>query len=144
MWAWLDLNQRPHPYQQSRAYRYATLHLRRSLATVEGQVMRSYVPANRRTDRTPRLRDKLEDQPVAGKVMGLPGGRGSPIDGGPGQAACSSRALRLVRLAARTASPPANPSVATSTPTEARSQPVGLLGSSGTGAGTWAGVVLGL
>jgi hypothetical protein len=24
-WAWLDLNQRPHPYQQSRAHRYATL-----------------------------------------------------------------------------------------------------------------------
>jgi hypothetical protein len=24
--------------------------------------------------------DKLEDQSVAGKVMGLPGGRGSPIE----------------------------------------------------------------
>jgi hypothetical protein len=30
-------------------------------------------------DRTPRPRDKLEDQLVVGKVMGLPGGRGSPI-----------------------------------------------------------------
>ena len=39
-WAWLDLNQRPHPYQQSRAYRYATRHFCRSCATVRGEVMR--------------------------------------------------------------------------------------------------------
>ena len=40
-WAWLDLNQRPHPYPQSRAYRCATLRFCRSLATVRGEVMRS-------------------------------------------------------------------------------------------------------
>jgi hypothetical protein len=40
-WAWLDLNQRPHPYQQSRAYRYADPRFPRSLATVGGEVMRS-------------------------------------------------------------------------------------------------------
>jgi hypothetical protein len=87
-WACQDLNLGPHPYQQSGAYRCATLRFRRWRATVEGQVMRSYVPADRRTDRTPRLRDKLEDQSVASKAMGLPGGRGSPIgqdDPGLGQ-----------------------------------------------------------
>jgi hypothetical protein len=42
LWAWLDLNQRPHPYQQSRAYRYATLRFRRWRVTVRGKVMRSY------------------------------------------------------------------------------------------------------
>jgi hypothetical protein len=40
-WAWEDLNLRPHPYQQSRAHRYATRHFCRSFATVEGEVMRS-------------------------------------------------------------------------------------------------------
>jgi hypothetical protein len=36
-WAWLDLSQRPHPYQQSRAHRYATLRSFRSRTTVRGQ-----------------------------------------------------------------------------------------------------------
>jgi hypothetical protein len=40
--------------------------------------MRSTFPTDQRMDRTPRPRDKLEDQSVVGKVMGLPGGRGSP------------------------------------------------------------------
>jgi hypothetical protein len=40
-WAWLDLNQRPHPYQQSRAERYAASRFCRSRATVGGEVMRS-------------------------------------------------------------------------------------------------------
>jgi predicted ester cyclase len=40
-WAWLDLNQRPHPYQQSRAQRCADRRFPRSRATVRGQVMRS-------------------------------------------------------------------------------------------------------
>jgi hypothetical protein len=40
-WAWEDLNLRLHPYQQSGAYRYATLRFRRSLPTVRGEVMRS-------------------------------------------------------------------------------------------------------
>jgi hypothetical protein len=44
-WAWLDLNQRPHPYQQSRAYRHADRRSCRSLATVRGAVMRSSAPA---------------------------------------------------------------------------------------------------
>ena len=39
-WAWEDLNLRPHPYQQSRAHRYATLRFCWSLPTVEGEVMR--------------------------------------------------------------------------------------------------------
>jgi hypothetical protein len=39
-WACQDLNLGPHPYQQSRAYRHATARLCRSLATVEGEVMR--------------------------------------------------------------------------------------------------------
>jgi hypothetical protein len=39
-WAWEDLNLRPHPYQQSRAYRCATLRFCRSRATVRGEVMR--------------------------------------------------------------------------------------------------------
>jgi hypothetical protein len=41
LWAWLDLNQRPHPYQQSRAQRCAERRFPRSLATVRGEVMRS-------------------------------------------------------------------------------------------------------
>ena len=41
LWAWLDLNQRPHPYQQSSAYRCATLRFCRSQRTVRGEVMRS-------------------------------------------------------------------------------------------------------
>jgi hypothetical protein len=40
-WACQDLNLGPHPYQQSRAYRYATRHFCRSCATVGGEVMRS-------------------------------------------------------------------------------------------------------
>jgi hypothetical protein len=40
LWAWEDLNLRPHPYQQSRAHRYATLRSCRSRPTVSGQVMR--------------------------------------------------------------------------------------------------------
>jgi hypothetical protein len=40
LWAWEDLNLRPHPYQQSRAYRHANRRSCRSLATVRGEVMR--------------------------------------------------------------------------------------------------------
>ena len=40
LWAWEDLNLRPHPYQQSRAYRCATLRFCSSCATVGGEVMR--------------------------------------------------------------------------------------------------------
>jgi hypothetical protein len=40
-WACQDLNLGPHPYQQSGAYRYATLRFCRSRATVGGEVMRS-------------------------------------------------------------------------------------------------------
>jgi hypothetical protein len=36
-WAWEDLNLRPHPYQQPRAYRYATLRFCRSRSTVEAK-----------------------------------------------------------------------------------------------------------
>ena len=40
-WAWLDLNQRPHPYQVSRAQRCADSRFPRSLASVRGEGMRS-------------------------------------------------------------------------------------------------------
>src|SRR5215211_6693699 len=70
---------------------------------------------------------------VAGKAMGLPGGRGSPIEGGllgdRGQAACPSRALRPARRAASTASPPDSARATTSTLSDATSQPDRPLGS---------------
>ena len=66
-WACQDLNLGPHPYQQSRAHRCATLRFRRWCATVEGEVMRSYVPARPAHGQDTAPRDKLEDQPVAGK-----------------------------------------------------------------------------
>ena len=40
-WAWLDLNQRPHPYQGSRAKRCAERPFPRSLASVRGEGTRS-------------------------------------------------------------------------------------------------------
>jgi len=40
MWAWEDLNLRLHTYQQSGAYRCATLRFCRSCVTVRGEVMR--------------------------------------------------------------------------------------------------------
>jgi hypothetical protein len=43
-WACQDLNLGPHPYQQSGAYRYATLRCCRSCSTVRGQVMRCSRP----------------------------------------------------------------------------------------------------
>ena len=41
--------------------------------------MRSYVPARPAHGQDAAAADKLKDQPVACKVMGLPGGRGSPM-----------------------------------------------------------------
>jgi hypothetical protein len=41
LWAWLDLNQRPHPYQVSRAKRCAQGRFPRSPASVKGEGMRS-------------------------------------------------------------------------------------------------------
>jgi hypothetical protein len=41
LWAWLDLNQRPHPYQVSRAKRCAQGRFPRSPLSVRGEVMRS-------------------------------------------------------------------------------------------------------
>jgi hypothetical protein len=53
-WAWLDLNQRPHPYQVSRAQRCADRRFPRSLATVRGEGMRSNSPPpDQRTDAMP-------------------------------------------------------------------------------------------
>ena len=40
-WAWLDLNQRPHPYQVSRAQRCADRRFPRSLPSVRGDGMSS-------------------------------------------------------------------------------------------------------
>jgi hypothetical protein len=73
-----------------------------------------------------------------GKAMGLPGGRGSPIerrDRDAGQAACRIRALRPARLAASTASTPASAKPTTNPPRDARSQPGCPLGSGGAGPG---------
>jgi hypothetical protein len=41
LWAWLDLNQRPHPYQVSRAKRCADRRFPRSPLSVRGEGMRS-------------------------------------------------------------------------------------------------------
>ena len=41
-WAWLDLNQRPHPYQQSGRNRCAKRHSRRSGSTVQADVVCSH------------------------------------------------------------------------------------------------------
>ena len=43
-WAWLDLNQRPHPYQVSRAKRCADRRFPRSPPSVRGEGMRSNSP----------------------------------------------------------------------------------------------------
>src|SRR5215211_2432052 len=77
-WACQDLNLGPHPYQQSRAYRCATLCFGRSVATVEGQVMRSYVPAQLAHGQDTAAAGRVGDQLVAGKVMGLPVGAAAP------------------------------------------------------------------
>jgi hypothetical protein len=64
----------------SRAQRCADRRFPRSPASVRGQGMRSNSP---RPDggrmRCPWAPGKVSRQPVAGKVMGLPGGCGSPI-----------------------------------------------------------------
>ena len=41
-WAWLDLNQRPHPYQQNAGNRCANRHSCRSASTVEAEVTKGY------------------------------------------------------------------------------------------------------
>jgi hypothetical protein len=48
LWAWLDLNQRPHPYQVSRAQRCADRHSPKSLASVraKGCVLSGLVPSS--------------------------------------------------------------------------------------------------
>jgi hypothetical protein len=76
--------------------------------------------------------------PLLARAMGLPGGRGSPIERRDcGQAACPSPALRPARLAASIASPPASARATASTPSDATSQPDWPLGSAGrTGAPT--------
>jgi hypothetical protein len=70
---------RAHPYQQSSAYRYATRRFRRWRATVKGQVMRSNVPTQPAHGQDAAAAGRVGDQLVAGKGIGLPGGRGSPI-----------------------------------------------------------------
>jgi hypothetical protein len=52
-WACQDLNLGPHPYQQSSAYRYATLRFRRSPPTVRSEVMRSCRQARQYTEALP-------------------------------------------------------------------------------------------
>ena len=79
-WAWLDLNQRPHPYQQSGVKRHADQRFPRSLANVRGEGMRSNSPPRSAHRCNAVAAGKVCHQPVVGKVMGLPGGRGSPIE----------------------------------------------------------------
>jgi hypothetical protein len=68
--------------------------------------MRSNVPARPAHGQDAAAAGRVGDQLVAGKGMGLPGGRGSPIQRRDrGQAACPTRALRLARLAASDAHP---------------------------------------
>jgi hypothetical protein len=92
LWAWLDLNQRPHPYQQSRAYRYATLRFCWSLPTVEGEERRSYISA--RTSARTRSDDHSQGMPATRRRQG---------DGAAGWARQPHRAwtLSVVRSPAR-------------------------------------------
>jgi hypothetical protein len=57
-WAWLDLNQRPHPHQPSRVQRCVDRRFPRSIASVRGEVMRSKRPRSTRC-RQARLADTL-------------------------------------------------------------------------------------
>jgi hypothetical protein len=134
-WACQDLNLGPHPHQVSRAQRCADRRFPRSLATVRGQGMRSnnLVRTGART-RCRGLRARYAHNPSPA--------RRSDRDGG--QAACPTRALRPARLAASTASPPASARTAARTPSEARSHPGCPLDLVGAGAGSWAGVPLGM
>src|SRR5215218_4368210 len=94
-----------------------------------------YVPAQPAHGQDAAAAGRVGDQLVAGKVMGLPGGRGSPIKRRDrGQAACPTRALRPARRAARTANPPARARAAARTPSEGMSQlgcPLGSAGGTG-------------
>jgi hypothetical protein len=67
-WAWEELNLRLHPYQQSGAYRYATLRFRRSCATVRGEVMRCYIPT--RTSERTRCDDHRQGMPATRRRQG--------------------------------------------------------------------------
>jgi hypothetical protein len=78
LWAWLDLNQRPHPYQQSGAHRCADRRFPRSPLTVRGEVMRSCNPARINAPTSVVATGKVCQQPVAGKAMGLPVGAAAP------------------------------------------------------------------
>ena len=67
--------------------------------------MRSYVPARPAHEQDAAAAGRVGDQFVAGKVMGLPGGRGSPIERLTVTAVRPrAQALRLTHLAASTAS----------------------------------------
>jgi hypothetical protein len=136
------LNERPHPYQQSSAYRYATLRSCRWCATVRGQVMRSNNPARTRSDALPYLRQGM---PATRRRQGdgAAGWARQPHqrrDRNGGQAACPTRALRPARLVASIASPPASARPAAKPPREGMSQLGCPLGSGGAGAVGWSGV----
>jgi hypothetical protein len=99
-WAWLDLNQRPHPYQVSRAKRCADRRFPRSRASARGEGMRSNSPPGSAHRRNAVAACKVSYQPVADKAMGLPSGRGSAIGRvGPGlveRLLCNSPAICAV------------------------------------------------
>jgi hypothetical protein len=74
LWAWLDLNQRPHPYQVSRAKRCADRRFPRSLPSVRGEGMRSNRTPGSKHRRYAVSAGKVCHQPVADKAIGLPMG----------------------------------------------------------------------
>jgi hypothetical protein len=64
LWAWLDLNQRPHPYQVSRAQRCADGRFPRSRTSVRGEGMRSNSAVDWRPPCGLRANDH-DDMPIA-------------------------------------------------------------------------------
>jgi hypothetical protein len=132
LWAWEDLNLRPHPYQQSRAERHADQRFPRSLASVKGEVIRCYSLAEPAHGRDAVAAGKIGQQPVAGQGVGAAGGRGSPIawrDRDPDQATGPTRVLRPERLTAYTVSaPPDTTKAAARNPSEAMRHPCGPSG----------------
>ena len=78
-WACQDLNLGPHPYQVSRAKRCAQRRFPRSPRSVRGKGMRSNNVVRTGAQGSAMGAARYVEEPVAGKAMGLPGGRGSAI-----------------------------------------------------------------
>jgi hypothetical protein len=80
LWAWLDLNQRPHPYQVSRAQRCADRHFPRSRATVRAKGCVLQPRLDWRTDVVPWARARQTPKPWLARRWGCRGGGSSPIE----------------------------------------------------------------